>query len=210
MLVVVAVVGAVVGDVVARRQAQAALVRAVAKNVPGASGVSASISSFPFLGHLLVQGRVSEVDVRISQVAAGLGTQSVVELSGVDVDAHDVQLDKAEALRGRARVVGIGRGQARASISQGALQRLLPAGMSVRLAAGVAEVTGSSAGPAQVAAAAGGGLALRLARPAVTIPIALPTTVLPCPPQATIADGAVTLSCTFTGVPRLLLDRVQG
>ena len=207
LLVVVLVVAAVVGDIAARRQAQAALVRAVAKNVPGATGVSASVSSFPFLGHLLVQGRVSHVDVRITRVAAG--GRSAVELSDVDVDVHDVELDTAEAVHGRARVTGIGRGQARASISQAALQRLLPAGTSVRLAAGAAQVSGSSAGPAVIVAAAGG-LSLRLGRPQVVIPISLPATVLPCPPQAVIAEGAVVLSCTFADVPRILLDQVQG
>ncbi len=211
LIVVVVVVAAVAGDMVARRRAQATLVDAVVRNVPGATDVSASVSSFPFLGHLLVQGRVAEVDVRIGGVAAPIGGRSAVDLTDVQVDVHDVDLDTGEALHGQARVTAIGRGHVQASISQDALQRLLPRGVSVHLAAGSAQVTGPLAGSAEIVATGTGKLALRLGRPQVVIPIPLPTaTVLTCPPQVAIADGTLTLSCSFRDVPRILVDRVRG
>ena len=72
--------------------------------VRAATSSSASITSFPFLGRLLIAGSVQEVRVQVGPAAAGRLT-----FASVAVDLHDVHVDRNRLIRQReVRLTGIG------------------------------------------------------------------------------------------------------
>lgn len=90
VLAVLVAVGAVALDLVARTATQDALASRV-KARTGASAVSVRIKSFPFIWDVAVEGKVTETDIVAKDVPVG-----PVHLSRVEVDTHDISLDRAE------------------------------------------------------------------------------------------------------------------
>ena len=116
----------VVADVAARGVAEDQLRQRVVSRVQAAGSevdgpASASISSFPFLGRLLVSGTISEVDVSLADVTVrGVTFASVgVELRAVHIDRDALVQDRRVALQ------SIGRGTAVVEISGDEVSRLL-------------------------------------------------------------------------------------
>jgi hypothetical protein len=129
----------VVADVAARGVAEDQLRRRVISRVEASGGgpagsVSAKVSSFPFLGRLLVSGTISEVDVSLADVTVrGVTFASVgVELQSVHIDRDSLVQDRRVALK------SIGRGTAVVEISGDEISRLL--GVTVVLEDGRARV----------------------------------------------------------------------
>ena len=204
LLVAVLVVGALIFDVMLKVRAEAELADEVERRVPGAGGVEADISSFPFVGRLLTSGHVSKVVI----TAQHAGTE-VIALSDVRVEVHDVEMDSGEAMDGRAVVRSIGRGSVQADLRQGEINSLLPRGYQIQLEGEKATISGPAASQASFVATPEGAVQLRIGdRALANIPFPK-TDLLPCTPAATFITGAVRLECTFSEVPPLLIDLAQ-
>jgi len=206
LLLVVAVV-AVAGlgaDVVLKGRAEDELASRVEARVPGTSGVSAKISSFPFVGRLLVSGRVSRVVVAAQHTAV-----ASLSLEDIRIQVEDVEMDSGAARQGRAVVRSIGRGSVRADLREDQVNARLPRGYQVRFQDNKATVTGPVPVPPQLVATPEGSLQLRVANRSL-FDLPLPKTqLLPCSPKVAFVGGAVRLSCTFDKVPPLLLDAAK-
>jgi hypothetical protein len=192
---------AVGADLVLKNRAEGELASQVEARVPGTTGVRAKISSFPFVGRLLVSGTVSEV-----VVTAQHSTVADVGLSDIRVRVEDVEMDSGAARQGRAVVDAIGRGDVRADLREDQINSRLPRGFQVHFQTGKAVVTGPVSVPAQLVATPEGAIQLRVAnRSLFDLPFPK-TDLLPCSPSATFVSGAVRLACTFSKVPPLLLN----
>jgi hypothetical protein len=100
-----------VADVAARGYAQSELRNRAAAYYPPSAGSDATISSFPFVGRLLVAGDVPSVSVAMTDVRAG-----GLRLRRVSVTARRVELDRSALFRGRVRVRDIGTGRLEAEV----------------------------------------------------------------------------------------------
>ena len=195
-----------VADVAARGVAEDQLrdrlaARAGAAGV-GSSDVSAQISSFPFLGRLLVSGTISEVDVSLLDVTVrGVTFASVgVELRAVRIDRYSLVQDRRLALE------SIGRGTAVAEISGDEVSRLLGVTIlfedgqaQVRVGGELVTVAARLEGPSLVVEA--GGITL----PPIEIP-PLPL-VSDCLSRTEIVAGRLRLTCVLDEVPVELAGR---
>ena len=193
------------GDVAARRYATGQLSDRISAAVPEASGVHARIHSFPFLGRLLFNEKVSEVGVHIDRLVAVRGivfTSLDVDLRGVGLDRHAMFSDR------QIQLDHINRGTVTVALTEQAVSAAL--GRPATIAHGVIDVSvlGGQTATATVAVS-GHQLVIRVAPlPGVVVP--LPNTgVLPCTPGATVGTGQVTFSCTFTRIPDAFVRLVR-
>jgi len=205
LLIAVVVVGAGGADIVLKSRAETELAAQVTKRVPGTTGVRAKISSFPFVGRLILSGKVPKVVVTAQH--AGVG--DVMALSDIRVQVEDVEMDTAAAKAGKAVVRAIDRGSVRADVRVDQINSRLPRNYQVQLEDGKATISGPAASSAQLVATPEGRIQLKLAGKAI-VDLALPKTdLLPCAPAPTFVSGAVRLACTFREIPPLLVDLAQ-
>jgi hypothetical protein len=201
LLVAVLAVGALAADVVLKNRAETELAAEVVRRVPDATGVQAKISSFPFVGRLLLSDEVKGVVVTAQHARVG-----DLSLADVRVEAEDVEMDPAAARDGRAVVRSIGRGTAQADLRQDQIDERMPSRFSVRLEEGRALVTGPAGVKAELLVTEKGALRLQVSERTL-LELEVPKTdLLPCPIGVTFVNGAARLACTFDEVPPLLLD----
>jgi hypothetical protein len=196
-VVVVLLVGA---DFAAKAWATAQLRDRVQASVRGATSSSASITSFPFLGRLLVAGTVQEVHVSVGPVVAQRLT-----FSSVSVDLHDVHVDRNRLVRQQeVRLTGLGSGTVTAELTDVEISRL--AGVRVSFAPGRVSVQVGATTVAATVQVSGGTLALVGAR--VPLRFTIPRAPLfPCDASsAVVRQGAVDVSCTINNVPPELVQ----
>ena len=203
LFLAVVAVGALGADMVLKNRAETELAAAVVARVPETTGVRAKVSSFPFVGRLLVSGRVPRVVVTAQHTTVGQ-----VSLNDIRVQADDVEMDSDAAMDGRAVVRSIGAGSVQAHLRQGEINARLPRGFSVQLEAGRATVTGPAAVKAQLTSTPQGIQLKAGDRTLFDLPFPK-TELLPCQPAVTFVSGAVRLACTFDEVPPLLLDLAE-
>ena len=193
-----------VADVTARAYAESRLQTAVDQHGGPDVRARAQISSFPFLGRLLVAQDVSHVDLHVDDLGVnGLTFDRVdLALSGVRVDRQKLVADQ------RVHVTGIDRGEVSADLSQAALSTAL--GTDVEIIDGKVQalVLGHRVG-ADVEVR-DNRLSLRVA--GVTLPtFAIPgTALLPCLGNARVLDGHIRFSCTVDQVPPAVLNLING
>lgn len=205
LLLTVVVVGALAADVALKGRAESQLAAEVMAREPETTGVRARIRSFPFVGRLLISGKVGQIDV-----TAQRAEPSDVALTDIRVRAEDVVLDTGEASRGRTVVRSIGRGSVQADLGQEEINSRLPKQLRVQLEEGRAVISGPGGAEGQLTVNPQGMIQLRIAGRSV-LDLPLPnTSLLPCRPSATFVTGAVRLTCEFTEVPPLLLDLARG
>src|SRR5256886_1241256 len=147
----------VAADQGARLFAQSELRKRAAAAVPEAAAVHAKVSSFPFVGQLLLSGRVTEVALRFDGIRSSrLQLQDVaLDLRGVVIDRHALIAEQ------RGQLDRISRGTVTVDITAAALAAAF--GVDLRVVGGVMRLGPSGlAGPAS-AAAEGGRLVLRFA-----------------------------------------------
>ncbi|MFP5319563.1 MAG: LmeA family phospholipid-binding protein [Acidimicrobiia bacterium] len=189
-------------DVVAEGMAERELEARLASEIPGATGVSATISSFPFLGRLLTSGRVAEVDAQARGVRVeGLDFDVVaVDLDGVTLDRRILWDDQ------RVAVTDIDAGRVRAEVTQAALSERL--GVDVRLESGRVSVTVAGRRVSAELAVRNGRLVVGAA--GIDLPaLDVVAPLLPCVADAEIVPGRVLLTCDFTEVPEELRQAVS-
>ncbi|MEA2702459.1 MAG: LmeA-like phospholipid-binding [Actinomycetota bacterium] len=201
MFVVVVLAALVGADLVARRVAEDQLRQQVVAKVQPDGPVSASISSFPFVGRLLLSGTIPEVKVSLADVTVrGFTFASVgVVLESVRIDRDALVQDRRVAL------LGIGRGTAVVEISADEISRLvkvpvvLETGRArVRLNGRLVDVAARVEGSRLVVAAAGVTLG------AVDIP---PLPLVSCLSGTEIRPGRLRLTCSIDEVPVELAGR---
>ncbi len=201
LLLAVVAVAALGADIVLKNRAETELVAQINRRVPEANGVRARIRSFPFVGRLLVSGKVSQVDVTAQHSETG-----GLALSDIRVRVEEVEMDTDAAMDGRAVVRSIERGSLRADLREDRINARLPKQVQVRLEEGSATVSGPGGSEAKLTLSPEGKVQLRVANRLV-LDLALPETqLLPCRPTATFVTGALRLTCEFTEVPPLLFD----
>jgi hypothetical protein len=190
LVLVALVVGLLVGDVGAKRYAESSIETAVRREIEGVSGVDASISSFPFVGRLLVQGRVSHVSLTLDDV---VGHQIPVDELRLDVDG--LELDRRSLLDSQhVEITGVDHVRFRARITRANVESVL--------------------GPlTDVAFTLTDGATLRVADghvqlgPGVSFP--LPgSEVVPCDATAHVEHDEVVVECASDRLPQILLDAV--
>ncbi|MHB8671159.1 MAG: LmeA family phospholipid-binding protein [Acidimicrobiales bacterium] len=185
-----------VGDVTARGVAERELRTRLQQRVSQAATIEAHLSSFPFVGRLLVSGNISEVRVQ----ASGVRVLPTLVFASIAVDAHDVHVDR-NALFADRRVVltGVGRGTVSAEIDSDQLSAAVGNRVSLQDHRVVVSVRGQRV-PADVALRNGslvlsvGGLpvlALRIPK----VPL------LPCVADAEVTSSRIRLTCHFDRVP---------
>jgi hypothetical protein len=201
ILLAILVVILVIGDFVAKAYAEGQLRDRAERAVRGANSSSASISSFPFVGRLLLAGSVQQAHVRVAPVAAGR-----VTFASVSVDLHDVHVDRNRLINDRkVQLTGLGSGTLTAELTDAEISRL--AGTRVSFHPG--RVTVSAAGidvAANVQVTNGsmsfGGLRLPIKFKIPRAPL------FPCDATSSVVkEGAVDLSCTVHDVPPELVGK---
>ena len=201
LVLAVMVVAALGFDVVLKNRAETELASEVAARAPGTTGVGAKISSFPFVGRLLVSGRVPKVVVTAQHTSV-----ADVSMEDIRIEVEDVKMDAQEARHGKAVVQAIRSGRVQADLRQDEINSRLPRGYQVQLSDGKAVVNGPVALPAQLVTTPEGSVQLRVAnRSLFDLPFPK-TDLLPCRPKATFISGALRLSCTFDTIPPLLVN----
>jgi hypothetical protein len=166
-----------------------------------AGPATARISSFPFLGRLLLSGEVSQIKV----AAVGVTVESVT-FARVAIDLDGVTLDRDRLLSERKFVLtDLRRGTAEAEVTQEELSEQL--GVPVTLEAGQARVR--VAGQTVTATASVSDNTLRLSVSGFSVPtLRIPQLPLvPCVADAVILPGRVRLTCSVDRVPPELVGR---
>ena len=204
LVLAVVVIGLlVVADLGARQVAEEQIAERVAATEGVQGQARARITSFPFLGRLLASGTVTDLSVSVDDVVA-----ERLRFATVAVDLDEVRVSRDELLSGRRVVLrDVGRGTARADMTQEELSRLVglpvtvePGRVSVRVAGRQVTATASVRGNVLRLAVAGAQL------PALTIP-RLP--LVPCLADLELLPGRVRLTCRLDQVPPDLVGRIQ-
>ena len=198
LVVVLVVLGVLLvgADFAAKAWAESKLESRARQEARGAASVDAQISSFPFLGRLLVDGSVRRVNVHLEEVAS-----QAVTLSDVDIDLRGVRLDRDGLFSGSVKLTGIDHGTIAVALDDEALGRVLKVPLSV----GGGEVSIQVAGrkvPVRPAVGGNGSLVLRAQGvPGFTVPIARSRLVTCAAVTATVEGDQVRLSCEVDEVP---------
>jgi hypothetical protein len=197
----VLVVVLVIGDFVAKAYATTQLRDRAERAVRSATTSSASISSFPFTGRLLLAGSVSKVHVRVGPVVTGR-----VTFSSISVDLHDVHVDRDRLINDRqVQLTGLGSGTVTAELTDVEISRL--AGTRVTFRPGRVTVSAAGIDASATVQVTNGSMSFGGLR--LPIQFRIPRAPLfPCDAtSAVVKQGAVDLSCTVHNVPPELVGR---
>ncbi len=191
----IVVVLLVVGDFVAKAYATSQVRARARRAVPSATSVTASITSFPFTGRLLVAGQVQEFKVRVSPVTAGR-----VTFAFVSVDLHDVHVDRNRLINDRqVALTGLGTGTATVELTDTEISRL--AGTRIMFSPGRVRVGTAGVDVAATVQMTNGSLSFGGLR----LPVSFRVPRAPLAPcdatDGVIKQGAVDLTCTTHRVP---------
>jgi DUF2993 family protein len=193
-----------VADVAARRASETQLENRILDGVPSATAASVRIDSLPFLARLGISGEVSGVHATVDDVRV-----SRVRFSRIDVDLHDVRVDRRRLFSDRQLdLEDVDRGLATAEITQADLRAAL-GNVPIILADGRIGVTIGGVTASVSVNLQGNVLRLtagRLSIPSLTLP-RIP--LLPCVTDAVAQPGRLLLSCTLATVPDELLREVN-
>ena len=191
-----------IGDIAAKHFAETQIASQVRKHTTGVVGVKASISSFPFLGHLIVQGKVPKLDLAMTDVS-GHG----IDVARLDVVAKNIVLDRTALTGGEhVKIKGLDSMTVTAVISEATIRAMTHA--DVHLLDGKATLT--LLGRTVDAGVSVQGKGVRIAvTPQLGTTVPLPdTNLLPCQVAVRVVPGALQLSCTATTLPQLVIDAV--
>lgn len=206
MAAVVVVVVLVGLDLGARALAQSELASR-AKSASGAQSTSASISGFPFLWNLLVQGSISRVHLHLSEVPAG-----PLRLSAVDVQLTGTHIDRGALFSHRqVHVTSIDSGTASVTVSAADLSAAVGDPVSLP---GQGRVLVDVAGHrvvGQVRVLDDRVLVLDVEGVAVLRSDLTVSHLVPaCALAVSVGSGQLTVSCTVAPVPGSVVQAVAG
>ena len=190
ILLVVFVLGGLLGDQGAKRYAESTIETSVRRDIEGVSAVDASISSFPFLGRLLVKGKVSHFELVLHQV---VGHRIPVEELRLDVDG--LELDRTSLFGDKdVEITGIDKVRLQARITREDVEAVL--GPLTDLAFTLTDGATLTVADGQVQLASG-----------VSFP--LPgTELIPCDATAKVRHDDIVVECTSDHLPQVVVDAV--
>lgn len=162
--------------------------------------MDARLSSFPFVGRLLVSGNISEVRVQ----ASGVRVLPTLVFASIAVDAHDVHVDR-NALFADRRVVltGVGRGTVSAEVDADQLSAAVGTRVTLEPPGLVVTLRGQRV-RADVAVHNSSLLLSVAGIPVLTLRIPK-VPLLPCVANAEVTASRVRLTCHFDRVPAELI-----
>ncbi|MCU1484799.1 MAG: hypothetical protein JWN67_1545 [Actinomycetia bacterium] len=203
-LIVLAVLVAVLvaGDLAAKSLAESAVESGVRSKVQGVGSVDAQIHSIPFTGRLLFQGRVSTLDLRLTDV-----TGHGIDVAWLRLEATGLELDRSVLMGdSHVRIKGVDSVAVTANITEDQVRRAT--GADVRLLDGRAQVTvGGITSTAEVAVVDGKiGFTVGNAQ-VFSVPVP-DSDLLPCPIDARVVKGAILASCTADHLPDIVVKAV--
>lgn len=194
--IVLTVLGAI--DQGARLFAENKLEEKARAEVRGASSVDAGISSFPFLGRLLVSGSVPTVAVRAERTALNDLLSAAVE-----VDMRGVQLDRDQLFSGNVKLRGIDSGAITVELDAAGLSRVLK--LPVEIAGGEVRVTVAGRTISAGVTMDAGALVLEVAGlRTLRVPIARNDLINCVAANAEVTGDIVRLTCRIDEVPPAL------
>lgn len=203
-MLVVVVLGLAVGvaaELLAPPVVEDGIEQRVAARVPDATTIDAEIDSFPFVGRLLLTGRVERLTVDLEGVE-----RQLLEFAVIRIEAEGIRLNRTALSGGEVDIRSIDRGTIVAEITADAISNVL--GVPVTLAPGRA--TASVAGreiSAEIVVTDG---VLRVVAGAVSAEVTLPRDDLfPCALSGRVLSGRALLRCTITDVPPVLLELAE-
>lgn len=188
-----------IGELVAQRWAGDRLAKRVDTELPGAKA-SATISSFPMVGRLVVDGTVRQVSVHITGA-----TDGSLRFNDINMRIVDLRLSRQQLVEHQRFVVkGVRRVVVNADLSQASVAHAV--GLPLQLGDGTVGLAGVHV-HAQ--------LRVDGQRVIVTlgslreVSFSVPDlSVLPCVGGASIHPGVLRLSCTTTTVPQTIVNAV--
>lgn len=216
-LVVLSIVAGVLlaGDQAARAWAQAKLAEQAAAYYPPSTRSDAAIRSFPFLGRLLVQGDVPEVNLGMDNLRA-----DVVLVRRLDLNLRNVEIDRGALARGKVEVADIGSGRIDAFVDGPSLAKAVNA--DLRFHEGGVEIHKRVAGRDVFArgrvSVSGNAVRLQptsvqgvgLPASAFALTIRIPGVELwPCPAEVQMVEGGLRVGCRVKDVPPVLVQAAQ-
>ncbi|HMC67912.1 MAG TPA: DUF2993 domain-containing protein [Mycobacteriales bacterium] len=176
----------VAGDLLAKHFAEQRIAAAIHDRTHGVADVKATVHSFPFVGRLLVQGRVSELDIALVDVA-GHG----IDVSRLDAKATDITLDKGALFsKQNVHIKGVGTVTITATITEQALRSLVHVDVPMPEGATFTVTNGRLRLPTGLS---------------VPVPDAQ---LLPCTATASVEHGVLVLRCTSHSLPQVVVDAV--
>lgn len=189
MLLGVVVVVLVVGDLLARAYVETGVEASLREELHDVGSVDADISSFPFVGRIIVGGEVRRVRFTLTDVG---GHELPVAALRLTVDG--LRFDRSSLVNhSRLRVTGVDSVRVTAVVSADAMEALLgPAagaldlaeGASVRIAGGRVELPGG-----------------------LSIPVP-PVELLPCDASATIVERSLVFECVADRLPAIVVAAI--
>jgi hypothetical protein len=203
LLVLIGIVGLLVlGDRAAKGAAESAIASEIAKRTPGVGEVDAEISSFPFVGRLLVQGVVPKLTLDLDEV-----TGHGIDLTDLRVVVRDLEIDRGAIRGGKPEIIAIDSMTATATISEATVRAV--SGADVRLLDGRVAVTVAGQALEGKAVVRDGRITVDAFGGPLPFAIPVPDTgVLPCTPGVVVVEGALHLRCTAESLPQIVIDAI--
>jgi hypothetical protein len=203
LLVLIGIVGLLVlGDRAAKGAAESAIASEVAKRTPGAGSVDAEISSFPFVGRLVLQGKVPKLALTIDRV-----TGHGIDVSELRVLVRDLEIDRSAVAGGKPEIIAIDSMTVAATISEATVRAV--SGADVRLLDDRVAVSVAGQTVEGKAVVRDGRIAVDTFGGPLPFGIPVPDTgLLPCTPEVTVTTGALRLACTAESLPQIVVDAI--
>jgi hypothetical protein len=205
----------IMGDQAARGWAESTLAERAAAYYPPGSGSSASIHSFPFIGHLLFSASIPSVDVNLDDLRV-----EKVLIRRLSIHVADVKLTRSDLFHGRVHLDDVGEGKIVATLDGPALAGAV--GADVRFTPGEVQIHKRIQG---VDVTAKGKVSVKgnqitvtptsvqgLSVPARTFAISyrIPgIEILPCQADVEIIQNGIVLACNLTDIPASLIQAAQ-
>ncbi|HEV2766983.1 MAG TPA: LmeA family phospholipid-binding protein [Acidimicrobiales bacterium] len=205
LLVLAGLVALTAAEVVVPPRIEQGVEDRVARQVPEAGSVDATVRSFPVVARVVGTGRMEHLVVVLDDVV-----RPEVRIDSVRVDVRGIEVSRQALLDGEVDLQRIDSGALMATLTEEDLEEALPGNIAdLRLLPGRAEVT-------VVGQTVGSNVTVRDGRvvfdlgPFGDAGVALPgQDFFPCPLEGEVVHGAVHLFCTLDEVPPYLLQRFQ-
>ena len=193
-------VGLAWADVQARAYAENEARTRLARAVPQARRTEVAITSFPFVGRILLGGDVERLTVTLHDLKEGK-----VEVDRVTLEVDDIVLDRDRLLDERVlSILDVGQVRIEGRITAEAASRAL--GVPLELRGGAARVTVQGQTLDASISIAGRSVLLSVTgAPPLVVPLP-PEKYLPCQPEVELTGDRLVVACSTTELPPAIME----